>query len=278
MFESNFYYKHPQAVVFLSVLCKNILFSLTACTSCGFVSQEGLTELNTTAVKPQVKPWISSFLSISHNIEEVMMSHSCTEAELLEPLAVTVAGPYRRSLMNTRLMTPGCSSSSLTWSSSWLSSRSMNLARSLKAFFFNLVILYSLSVSFSRPPSPLSFMTRWPAWWPAWPQWSWRRRSWNARSAGWGAEPPGGAELRSSLQQGFIHDSREEFLLLVSPTLMHSQVFSSFLWSFCCSSEGCSLIKSFALSWRISPPWPRGPLETSLLASHKWPPSSTWSG
>ncbi|KAM9410263.1 conserved oligomeric Golgi complex subunit 4 [Pholidichthys leucotaenia] len=33
--------------------------------------QEGLTELNTTAIKPQVKPWISSFLSISHNIEEV---------------------------------------------------------------------------------------------------------------------------------------------------------------------------------------------------------------
>ncbi|KAM4630234.1 conserved oligomeric Golgi complex subunit 4 isoform 1-T1 [Polymixia lowei] len=32
--------------------------------------QEGLTELNTTAIKPQVKPWISSFLSISHNIEE----------------------------------------------------------------------------------------------------------------------------------------------------------------------------------------------------------------
>uniref|UniRef100_A0A8C9RQ14 Conserved oligomeric Golgi complex subunit 4 n=1 Tax=Scleropages formosus TaxID=113540 RepID=A0A8C9RQ14_SCLFO len=32
--------------------------------------QEGLTELNTTAIKPQVKPWISNFLSISHNIEE----------------------------------------------------------------------------------------------------------------------------------------------------------------------------------------------------------------
>ncbi|XP_054626169.1 conserved oligomeric Golgi complex subunit 4 [Dunckerocampus dactyliophorus] len=32
--------------------------------------QEGLTELNTTAIKPQVKPWISCFLSISHNIEE----------------------------------------------------------------------------------------------------------------------------------------------------------------------------------------------------------------
>uniref|UniRef100_A0A673AWN8 Conserved oligomeric Golgi complex subunit 4 n=1 Tax=Sphaeramia orbicularis TaxID=375764 RepID=A0A673AWN8_9TELE len=32
--------------------------------------QEGLTELNTTAIKPQVKPWISGFLSISHNIEE----------------------------------------------------------------------------------------------------------------------------------------------------------------------------------------------------------------
>lgn len=35
------------------------------------LSQEGLTELSTTAIKPQVKPWISSFLSISHNIEEV---------------------------------------------------------------------------------------------------------------------------------------------------------------------------------------------------------------
>eukprot|EP00063_Salmo_salar_P007592 XP_013982427.1 PREDICTED: LOW QUALITY PROTEIN: conserved oligomeric Golgi complex subunit 4-like [Salmo salar] len=32
--------------------------------------QEGLTELNTTTINPQVKPWISSFLSISHNIEE----------------------------------------------------------------------------------------------------------------------------------------------------------------------------------------------------------------
>ncbi|XP_069037408.1 conserved oligomeric Golgi complex subunit 4 [Lepisosteus oculatus] len=32
--------------------------------------QEGLTELNNTAIKPQVKPWVSSFLSISHNIEE----------------------------------------------------------------------------------------------------------------------------------------------------------------------------------------------------------------
>ncbi|KAJ7986154.1 hypothetical protein DPEC_G00347840 [Dallia pectoralis] len=32
--------------------------------------QEGLMELNSTAIKPQVKPWISSFLSISHNIEE----------------------------------------------------------------------------------------------------------------------------------------------------------------------------------------------------------------
>lgn len=35
------------------------------------VPQEGLSELNTTAIKPQVKPWISGFLSISHNIEEV---------------------------------------------------------------------------------------------------------------------------------------------------------------------------------------------------------------
>ncbi|KAM4721197.1 conserved oligomeric Golgi complex subunit 4 isoform 2-T2 [Rhinophrynus dorsalis] len=32
--------------------------------------QEGLGELNSTAVKPQVKPWINLFLSLSHNIEE----------------------------------------------------------------------------------------------------------------------------------------------------------------------------------------------------------------
>ncbi|OCT84665.1 conserved oligomeric Golgi complex subunit 4 [Xenopus laevis] len=32
--------------------------------------QEGLGELNSTAVKPQVKPWINLFLSVSHNIEE----------------------------------------------------------------------------------------------------------------------------------------------------------------------------------------------------------------
>uniref|UniRef100_UPI00398F50E2 conserved oligomeric Golgi complex subunit 4 isoform X1 n=2 Tax=Pristiophorus japonicus TaxID=55135 RepID=UPI00398F50E2 len=32
--------------------------------------QEGLAELNTTAIKPQLKPWITGFLSISHNIEE----------------------------------------------------------------------------------------------------------------------------------------------------------------------------------------------------------------
>ncbi|XP_077145051.1 conserved oligomeric Golgi complex subunit 4 isoform X2 [Ranitomeya variabilis] len=32
--------------------------------------QEGLGELNTTAIKPQAKPWINLFLSVSHNIEE----------------------------------------------------------------------------------------------------------------------------------------------------------------------------------------------------------------
>ncbi|XP_062966591.1 conserved oligomeric Golgi complex subunit 4 isoform X1 [Cynocephalus volans] len=32
--------------------------------------QEGLTELTSTAVKPQVQPWINTFLSVSHNIEE----------------------------------------------------------------------------------------------------------------------------------------------------------------------------------------------------------------
>uniref|UniRef100_A0A8C0DS28 Conserved oligomeric Golgi complex subunit 4 n=1 Tax=Balaenoptera musculus TaxID=9771 RepID=A0A8C0DS28_BALMU len=32
--------------------------------------QEGLMELNSTAIKPQVQPWINTFLSVSHNIEE----------------------------------------------------------------------------------------------------------------------------------------------------------------------------------------------------------------
>ncbi|KAK1330580.1 hypothetical protein QTO34_010775 [Cnephaeus nilssonii] len=32
--------------------------------------QEGLAELNNTAIKPQVQPWINTFLSVSHNIEE----------------------------------------------------------------------------------------------------------------------------------------------------------------------------------------------------------------
>ncbi|CAO2609959.1 Conserved oligomeric Golgi complex subunit 4 [Lemmus lemmus] len=32
--------------------------------------QEGLAELNSSAVKPQVQPWINTFLSVSHNIEE----------------------------------------------------------------------------------------------------------------------------------------------------------------------------------------------------------------
>uniref|UniRef100_A0A8C4M163 Conserved oligomeric Golgi complex subunit 4 n=1 Tax=Equus asinus TaxID=9793 RepID=A0A8C4M163_EQUAS len=32
--------------------------------------EEGLTELNSTAIKPQVQPWINTFLSVSHNIEE----------------------------------------------------------------------------------------------------------------------------------------------------------------------------------------------------------------
>ncbi|XP_052653368.1 conserved oligomeric Golgi complex subunit 4 isoform X3 [Harpia harpyja] len=32
--------------------------------------QEGLNELNSTAIKPQVKPWINLFLSVSHNVEE----------------------------------------------------------------------------------------------------------------------------------------------------------------------------------------------------------------
>ncbi|CAH2323867.1 conserved oligomeric Golgi complex subunit 4 [Pelobates cultripes] len=39
----------------------------------GDLLQEGLGELNSTAVKPQVKPWINLFLSVSHNIEESLI-------------------------------------------------------------------------------------------------------------------------------------------------------------------------------------------------------------
>ena len=43
--------------------------------------------------------------------------------EVIKHVSVTACVPHRRSLMITKLMTPGCSSSSLTWSSSWRSSR-----------------------------------------------------------------------------------------------------------------------------------------------------------
>lgn len=38
------------------------------------VLQEGLMELSSTAIKPQVQPWINTFLSVSHNIEEVSLT------------------------------------------------------------------------------------------------------------------------------------------------------------------------------------------------------------
>lgn len=44
-------------------------------------SQEGLTELNNTAVKPQVQPWINNFLSVSHNIEEVSLTTVSHQAQ-----------------------------------------------------------------------------------------------------------------------------------------------------------------------------------------------------
>lgn len=49
---------------------------LCSITHCVLSSQEGLNELNSTAVKPQVKPWINLFLSVSHNIEEVRFPFS----------------------------------------------------------------------------------------------------------------------------------------------------------------------------------------------------------
>ena len=43
--------------------------------------QEGLTELNSTAIKPQVQPWINTFLSVSHNIEEVSLTTGSRQAQ-----------------------------------------------------------------------------------------------------------------------------------------------------------------------------------------------------
>ncbi len=53
----------------------------------GLCVQEGLQELNNTSIRPQVKPWISSFLSVSHNIEEVWyvnIAISITTADRVE--------------------------------------------------------------------------------------------------------------------------------------------------------------------------------------------------
>lgn len=62
--------KQHQDSLFVKILC------LTVLSSCS-LPQEGLNELNSTAIKPQVKPWINLFLSVSHNIEEVRLSVLC---------------------------------------------------------------------------------------------------------------------------------------------------------------------------------------------------------
>ena len=38
-------------------------------------------ELNSTAIKPQVQPWINTFLSVSHNIEEVSLTTDGHQAQ-----------------------------------------------------------------------------------------------------------------------------------------------------------------------------------------------------
>ncbi|XP_066494092.1 conserved oligomeric Golgi complex subunit 4-like [Tiliqua scincoides] len=45
--------------------------------------QEGLSELTNSAIKPQVKPWINLFLSVSHNIEEASLQSAASSAEVL---------------------------------------------------------------------------------------------------------------------------------------------------------------------------------------------------
>jgi hypothetical protein len=44
--------------------------------------QEGLAELNSSAVKPQVQPWINTFLSVSHSIEEVSLATAVIKGRL----------------------------------------------------------------------------------------------------------------------------------------------------------------------------------------------------
>lgn len=76
--------------------------------------QEGLNELNSTAIKPQVKPWINLFLSVSHNIEEVRLSVLCFQPYCctLHPLpsstvratavSFTLFSPFPRQQQNTQ--------------------------------------------------------------------------------------------------------------------------------------------------------------------------------
>lgn len=54
--------------------------------------QEGLTELNSTAIKPQVQPWINTFLSVSHNIEEVSLTIGSHQAQNYSSFSSSLAG------------------------------------------------------------------------------------------------------------------------------------------------------------------------------------------
>lgn len=209
-------------------------------------------------------------------------------------------------------MIPGCSSSSSTWSSSWRSSRYLVWAALtpkyeciLPSYHFNLSmsphqtalspIIYDtltslmtslISIEMEKTVLKCSFS---------------RVRS---RARPLGGTAPSASHCITSLahddkpEQWFINEFRETCrrggLLLSRKHPAILSVFSVNLWMnvhtfcnmksvhwfglFCPSSEGCSLIKSFGLLWRISPPWPPGPSGTSSLASHKWPPSSTWRG
>lgn len=57
--------------------------------------QEGVSDLNNTAIKPQVKPWINLFLSISHSIEEVRLSPSASSSLLRSPSAFCCSSAWR---------------------------------------------------------------------------------------------------------------------------------------------------------------------------------------
>lgn len=154
--------------------------------------KEGLTELSTTAIKPQVKPWISCFLSISHNIEEVMLWPHCVvpKKECVTLITYTSLLTLQEEFNDYEANDPWVQQLIINleqlmgeFKVSWLHHFSHSFQRVLISQLNFFILLPSLT----RLPSLPSSMTHWPVWWPAWYRLKWRRPSWSAHSAGWEA-------------------------------------------------------------------------------------------